>query len=217
MARAFLDRTHRHRALRGRAPTRSRPCASSSPRVHAAPYTTAQFPADNHFGAEVRVALRGGKVLSGKVDQPFGRTSDNPLPAALLKEKFDNCARRVLPAERVGRALLGDTGLREPEGRARGDGDHRGRRRPRTGGGGVAAAVRRDAVAFSRTRPSRDARPLNRSRHAHLRAGGGRDGIAHRAAPRPLHSNQPGTADGGEAMAQANGGTVTLLFWGRCG
>jgi 2-methylcitrate dehydratase PrpD len=71
------------------------------PRVHAAPYTTAQFPADNHFGAEVRIALRGGRVLSAKVDQPAGRTSDNPLPAGLLKEKFENCAARVLPRERI--------------------------------------------------------------------------------------------------------------------
>jgi len=71
------------------------------PRVHAAPYTTAQFPADNHFGAEVRVALRGGKSLSARMDEPFGRTSDNPLPAGLLKEKFENCAARALPRERV--------------------------------------------------------------------------------------------------------------------
>lgn len=67
-------------------------------RVHAAPYTTAQFPADNHFGAEIRVTLRGGKTLSAKVDQPLGRTSANPLPPERLKEKFDNCASRVLPA-----------------------------------------------------------------------------------------------------------------------
>ena len=71
------------------------------PRVHAAPYTTAQFPAENHFGAEIRIALKGGKVLSRKIDQPFGRTSDNPLPASLLKEKFDNCAARALPGDRV--------------------------------------------------------------------------------------------------------------------
>jgi 2-methylcitrate dehydratase PrpD len=70
-------------------------------RVHAAPYTTAQFPAENHFGAEVKVTLRGGKILSGKVDQPYGRTSDNPLPASLLKEKFENCAARALPKERI--------------------------------------------------------------------------------------------------------------------
>jgi hypothetical protein len=55
-------------------------------------------------------------VLSGKVDQPFGRTSDNPLPASLLKEKFDNCARRALPAERVGplySAIQGFENLKE--------------------------------------------------------------------------------------------------------
>jgi 2-methylcitrate dehydratase PrpD len=66
-------------------------------RIHVAPYTTAQFPADNHFGAEVKVALRDGTVHVQKVDQPFGRTSRNPLPRELLKEKFVNCALRVLP------------------------------------------------------------------------------------------------------------------------
>lgn len=71
------------------------------PRVHAEPYTTAQFPADNHFGAEVKITLGGGRILGAKVDQPFGRTSDNPLPGPLLKEKFENCAARVLPRERI--------------------------------------------------------------------------------------------------------------------
>lgn len=72
-------------------------------RIHAATYTTAQFPADNHFGAEVRVTLRSGTVLAQKVDQPFGRTSRNPLPPALLKEKFVNCASRALPGDDVER------------------------------------------------------------------------------------------------------------------
>ena len=70
-------------------------------RVHAAPYTTAQFPEDNHFGAEIKVTLRDGTVLAQKVDQPFGRTSHNPLPPALLKEKFVNCALSALPQDRV--------------------------------------------------------------------------------------------------------------------
>jgi 2-methylcitrate dehydratase PrpD len=70
-------------------------------RVQAAPYTTDQFPAENHFGAEVKVTLRGGTVLGTKVDQPAGRTSANPLPPERLKEKFDNCALRVLSADRV--------------------------------------------------------------------------------------------------------------------
>ena len=70
-------------------------------RVHAAPYTTTQFPADNHFGAEVGVTLRSGKTLTAKVDQALGRTSANPLPADRLREKFDNCAARALPCENV--------------------------------------------------------------------------------------------------------------------
>lgn len=71
------------------------------PRIRVAPYTTAQFPADNHFGAEVRVTLGDGTVLTQKVDQPFGRTSRNPLPPAQLREKFVHCARRALSETRV--------------------------------------------------------------------------------------------------------------------
>ena len=71
------------------------------PRIHVAPYTTAQFSADNHFGAEVKVTLRDGTVHAKKVDQPYGRTSANPLTPELLREKFVNCARRVLPEPKV--------------------------------------------------------------------------------------------------------------------
>jgi 2-methylcitrate dehydratase PrpD len=100
ITRALLDRRISIEHFEGRA--YEEPAVRKlMPRVHAAPYTTAQFPADNHFGAEVRIALRGGRVLSAKVDQPFGRTSDSPLPAGLLKEKFEDCATRMLPRERV--------------------------------------------------------------------------------------------------------------------
>ena len=100
MARALLDRRISIEHFEGGA-YREPAVQKLLPRIHAAPYTTEQFPAENHFGAEVRIQLRGGKVLSGKVSQPFGRTSDNPLPAALLKEKFEDCAARILPRERV--------------------------------------------------------------------------------------------------------------------
>ena len=100
MTRALLDRRISIEHFEGRA--YEEPAVRKLlPRVHAATYTTAQFPADNHFGAEVKLVLRGGKVLSAKVDQPLGRTSDNPLPAGLLKEKFEDCAARALPRERV--------------------------------------------------------------------------------------------------------------------
>ena len=71
------------------------------PRIHAAAYTTEQFPADNHFGAEVKVTMRNGTAYTQKVDQPYGRTSRNPLTPELLKEKFCNCALRVLPETNV--------------------------------------------------------------------------------------------------------------------
>ena len=100
MARAFIDRRITIEQFDGNAYL-DPAVRKLLPRVHAATYTTAQFPAENHFGAEVKVTLRGGKVLSTKVDRPFGRTAENPLPASLLKEKFENCAVRVLPRERV--------------------------------------------------------------------------------------------------------------------
>jgi 2-methylcitrate dehydratase PrpD len=71
------------------------------PRIHVAPYTTEQFPADNHFAAEVNITLKNGTVLKQKVDQPFGRTSKNALPPELLKEKFVNCSTMALPAAQV--------------------------------------------------------------------------------------------------------------------
>jgi 2-methylcitrate dehydratase PrpD len=74
-------------------------------RVEAAPYTTAQFPAENHFGAEVRITLKDGSVLSHKVDSALGRTSANPVPMAALQTKFSGNASRVLPGGRV-EALL---------------------------------------------------------------------------------------------------------------
>ena len=101
MTRALLDRKITIEHFDGKA-YEDAPVKKLISRVHAAPYTTAQFPEDNHFGAEIKVSLRGGKILSAKIDQPFGRTSENPLPASLLKEKFENCAVRVLPKERVG-------------------------------------------------------------------------------------------------------------------
>ena len=65
-------------------------------RVNSSTYTTAQFPADNHFGAEVRITLTDGKVVSKKLDQPYGRTSANPLSAERLKAKFDGCIHDIV-------------------------------------------------------------------------------------------------------------------------
>ncbi|MCI3953964.1 MAG: hypothetical protein K0R53_3464, partial [Burkholderiales bacterium] len=45
---------------------------------------------DNHFGAEVQVHTREGATLTGKVDQPFGRTSANPDSVFEHKQGFFN-------------------------------------------------------------------------------------------------------------------------------
>ena len=49
-----------------------------------------------HFGAEVRVTLKDGRVLSAQVARPLGRGPGNPLPMELLEAKFLNCATRAL-------------------------------------------------------------------------------------------------------------------------
>ena len=64
--------------------------------VHVDPYTVEQFPADNHYAAEVRVTLTDGTVLTKKVDQPAGRTSANALTPEQLKEKFDHCVKGIV-------------------------------------------------------------------------------------------------------------------------
>jgi 2-methylcitrate dehydratase PrpD len=64
-------------------------------RVHVAPYTDAQFPPDNHFGAEVKITLRDGETYSAKTEHADGRTSENPLSADQLREKFTNCMSRA--------------------------------------------------------------------------------------------------------------------------
>ena len=72
-------------------------------KITVAPYTDEQFAPENHFGGEVRITLDDGRTLIAKAEMPLGRTSRNPLPHALLREKFSNCVRRVLPAAPVER------------------------------------------------------------------------------------------------------------------
>lgn len=60
-------------------------------RVQVAPYTTEQFPEENHFGAEVQVTLMDGKVLRKKVDRRRGHAPAYPLSPEQLKAKFEHC------------------------------------------------------------------------------------------------------------------------------
>jgi hypothetical protein len=58
-----------------------------------------------HFGAEVRVTLIDGRVLTARVARPLGRGPENRLPTELLEAKFLNCAARALAIE-VAETLL---------------------------------------------------------------------------------------------------------------
>ncbi len=102
LARALKDRTVKIEQFEG--DTWKDPATRAIlPKIHAATYTPLQFPADNHFGAEVKVTLTDGRVVSAKTDQALGRSVDKPLPAERLKEKFDNCAARALSSDAVAR------------------------------------------------------------------------------------------------------------------
>ena len=68
------------------------------PRIHAAPHPEMSMGSSEHFGAEVRVTLTDGRVLSQRVGSAIGRGTNNPLPVELLEAKFVDCASRVLPA-----------------------------------------------------------------------------------------------------------------------
>jgi len=70
-------------------------------RVQSGIHRPCQFAADNHFGAEVRVSFNDGRVDSDRVDVQLGRSADNPIPAPLLRAKFENCAARVLPRAKL--------------------------------------------------------------------------------------------------------------------
>ena len=102
LARALKDRTVKLEHFEG-ANWKDPATRAILPKIHVATYTTEQFPADNHFGAEVKVTLTDGRVVSTKTDQALGRSVDKPLPPDMLKAKFDNCAARALSTDNVAR------------------------------------------------------------------------------------------------------------------
>ena len=70
-------------------------------KVQSEPHFPGQFPANNNAGAELRITLNNGKVLTSRVDRALGRTAQNPVPESRLWDKFRSCARRVFNDERV--------------------------------------------------------------------------------------------------------------------
>ena len=44
----------------------------------------------------MRITLTDGNIVSKKLDQPYGRTSANPLSAERMKAKFDGCVHGII-------------------------------------------------------------------------------------------------------------------------
>jgi 2-methylcitrate dehydratase PrpD len=74
-------------------------------RIHATPHPEMSMMSSEHFGAEVRVSLKDGRMLSRKVTLALGRGPENPLPAELLEMKFLDCASRAMPMDAAEKLL----------------------------------------------------------------------------------------------------------------
>src|SRR5262249_43754968 len=72
-------------------------------RVVSSAWPEREMDLSEHFGADVRVTLTDGRVLTRSVPRPLGRGPTTPLPADLLRGKFIDCARRALSAEAADR------------------------------------------------------------------------------------------------------------------
>jgi 2-methylcitrate dehydratase PrpD len=55
----------------------------------------------DQFGAEVIVALKDGRTVSRRINSLVGRGGDYPLTSEELWEKFNDCAKRVLPVNDI--------------------------------------------------------------------------------------------------------------------
>ncbi len=67
----------------------------------AAPHPDMPADGPNQFGAEVVVTLKSGQRVSRRVDHVVCRGPLNAMSDAEMFEKFSDCARRALPANRV--------------------------------------------------------------------------------------------------------------------
>ena len=57
--------------------------------------------AAEQWGAEVIVWLKSGRMLSRRIDQLVGRGGDSPMTRDEMWDKFEDCAQRALPRQRL--------------------------------------------------------------------------------------------------------------------
>ncbi len=75
-------------------------------RITAEPHPSPEDFSDEHFFAEVKVTMKSGEVHCLALEAAVGRSSEGPLPAAAVRDKFNDCAGRLIAADKV--AALGD-------------------------------------------------------------------------------------------------------------
>ena len=69
--------------------------------TEARPHPDMPDDAPQQWGAEVIVWLKSGRMLSRRVDQLVGRGGDLPMTRDEMWEKFEDCAQRALPRQRL--------------------------------------------------------------------------------------------------------------------
>jgi 2-methylcitrate dehydratase PrpD len=74
-------------------------------RIHAAPHPEMKMASTEHFGSEIRLHLKDGRVITGTTDRPLGRGPTKPLPIPRLEAKFIDCAVQALDEDSARRTL----------------------------------------------------------------------------------------------------------------
>ena len=75
-------------------------------RITAEPHPSPEDISDEHFNAEVKVTTVSGEVHTLALREPVGRSPKSPLPPGAVRDKFNDCAGRLLAADKA--AALGD-------------------------------------------------------------------------------------------------------------
>jgi 2-methylcitrate dehydratase PrpD len=65
------------------------------------PHPDMRDDAAEQWGAEVIVRLKSGHMLSRRIDQLVGRGGDSPMTRDEMWDKFEDCAQRALPRQRL--------------------------------------------------------------------------------------------------------------------
>lgn len=100
VARALVDGAVRLDDFEGEAHFDSKVRAIMA-KTTAIPHPDMPDDSPDQFGAEVIVALKDGRTVSRRINSLVGRGGDYPLTSEELWEKFNDCAKRVLPANAI--------------------------------------------------------------------------------------------------------------------